>query len=156
MPPFRFASSLLILILLAMSGISCAGLQPQGDDASADASLSADAPPRDEAYEELNYYYDFDDVLVPKDLKMDPNDSFVFETPQFKTGILKFNGRVDSFSLVDFFNTNLTKDGWKKHSSYKAKKSILVYEKQNKSCFISVLDESFSNTRVEILVVEMK
>ncbi len=151
MPSFRLAPAILILGLLALS---CA--RPQA----ADTGAAMPAPPggqsNTEAYEELNYYYDFDDVLVPKELKLDAGDSFVFETPQFKTGILKFNGRVDSFSLVDYFNTNLAKDGWKKHSSYKAKKSILVYEKPNKSCFISVLDESFSNTKVEVLVVEMK
>lgn len=150
MTPIRLAPA----ILLALLAVSCAR-QPAGETGAAMAApASQQSSP--EAYEELNYYYDFEDVLVPKELKLDAGDSFVFETPQFKTGILKFNGRVDSFSLVDYFNTNLAKDGWNKHSSYKAKKSILVYEKPNKSCFISVLDESFSNTKVEILVVEMK
>jgi len=150
MVPARLSFVFMLFIFFTMS---CAGLQSKGNPVTSGPDVDADGARQ---YEELNFYYDFEDVLVPRELKLDPNDSFVFETPQFKTGILKFNGRVDSFSLVDYFNTNLAKDGWKKHSSYKAKKSILVYDKQGKSCFISVLDESFSNTRVEILVVEMK
>jgi hypothetical protein len=131
---------------------SCAGMQ-RNNTSGGEMSTPEQGP---ETYQETHHYYDFDDVLVPKDLKLDIEGSFVFETPQFKTGNLTFNGRVESFSVVDFFNSNLSKDGWRKHSSYKGKKSILVYEKPGKSCYISVLDESFSNTKVEVLVIEMK
>ena len=149
MSHFRFLPCIIGLLLLTAS---CAGMQRNSSSGS-EMSTPDQGP---ETYHETHHYYDFDDVLVPKDLKLDGVNSFVFETPQFKTGNLTFNGRVESFSLVDFFNSNLSKDGWKKHSSYKGKKSILVYEKPGKSCYISVLDESFSNTKVEILVIEMK
>lgn len=149
MSHFRVLPCIIGMLLLITS---CAGMQ-RSNTSGSEMSTPEQVP---DTYHESHHYYDFDDVLVPKDLKLDIDGSFVFETPQFKTGNLTFNGRVESFSLVDFFNSNLTKDGWKKHSSYKGKKSILVYEKPGKSCYISVLDESFSNTKVEVLVIEMK
>ncbi|EMG38489.1 hypothetical protein PCS_00787 [Desulfocurvibacter africanus PCS] len=150
MSHFRLLSCLMGLMLLATS---CAGMRSTGSTGGSEIPPPEQSP---DTYQSTHHYYDFDDVLVPKDLKLDVDGSFVFETPQFKTGNLTFNGRVESFSVVDFFNSNLTKDGWRKHSSYKGKKSILVYEKPGKSCYISVLDESFSNTKVEVLVIEMK
>ena len=110
----------------------------------------------DQQYEQLDVYFEFDDVLVPRELSYDQDESFFFETPRHRVGNLTFDGRVDNFSLVDFFIANMTKDGWNKLASYKAKKSTLTFEKPGKSCQISVLDESFTNTRVEILVVESR
>ena len=107
-------------------------------------------------YEQLDTYFEFDDVLVPRELEYAQDESFFFETPRHRVGNLVFDGRVDNFSLVDFFIANMTKDGWNKLASYKAKKSTLIFEKPGKSCKISVLDESFTNTRVEILVVESR
>jgi len=52
---------------------------------------------------ELICRYYFDDVRVPSELNYKPNDSFVYETPKFKAGIMRFSKwRVDVDSLIDF------------------------------------------------------
>ena len=107
-------------------------------------------------YEQVNYYYDFDDVLVPKELEYDDSKSYVFETMQFRTGKLNFEGNVDALSVVDFFVNNMAKDNWRKNSSMKADTSVIIFEKPNKSCLIKVVDASSRSTEVEILVVELK
>ena len=45
-------------------------------------------------------YYDFDDVLVPSELKIDRKASFVYATPNFASGVLVMDGYVDADSLV--------------------------------------------------------
>jgi hypothetical protein len=134
--------------------VSCESLRMGG---------SSSAPPPgsgteggEQAYEEVNYYYDFDDVLVPKDLKYDDSKSYVFETMQFRTGKLVFDGHVDALSVVDFFVNNMAKDNWRKNSSMKSDTSVIIFEKPNKSCMIKVVDASLSSTEVEIMVVELK
>jgi len=42
--------------------------------------------------------------------------------------------------LINFFLNNMTKDGWKKVSAVRSKKSILIFEKANKACTIEVVD----------------
>jgi hypothetical protein len=42
--------------------------------------------------------------------------------------------------LINFFLNNMVKDGWKKVSAVRSKKSILIFEKANKACTIEVVD----------------
>ena len=51
-------------------------------------------------------YYDFGDVLVPSELKIDKDSSFVFRTPGLSAGVLSLKGRVEINSLINFFNNN--------------------------------------------------
>ncbi len=139
--------------MLAML-VSCESLRM---GSSSSAPPSGAAPENgDQVYEEVNYYYDFDDVLVPKELEYDDAKSYIFETLQFRTGKLMFEGKVDALSVVDFFLNNMAKDNWRKNSSMKAGTSIIIFEKPNKSCLIKVTDVSSRTTEVEILVVELK
>ena len=54
-------------------------------------------------------YHDFDDVLIPGELKRDNKSSFTINTPGFTTGVLALKGRVDTTSLVVFFENNMLK-----------------------------------------------
>jgi hypothetical protein len=141
---------MLTLVAAALlTGCSGAGLGGSSTNATA-------TPTGGDEYQQVHFYYDFEDILIPQELELDRDSSYVLETQQFKTGILVFNGSVDHISLVDFFITNMAKDNWRKYSSLKAEKSILTFEKPNKSCIITVYDESFTNTRVDIHVVESR
>ncbi|EPR44016.1 putative lipoprotein [Desulfovibrio sp. X2] len=106
--------------------------------------------------EDVNYYYDFDDILIYKDLTYDVKDSTVIESPDFKIGFQVFNGRVENLSLVNFFLENMAKDGWKNIYVMKSKSSELIFEKPRERCTIRVIDENFANTRVEIQAVKIK
>ena len=66
-------------------------------------------------------YYDFGDVLVPKELKVDKKSSFIYQTDGFSAGVLVLKGRIESSSLISFFENNMTKDNWIRylhHSSF--------------------------------------
>ncbi|OIO04577.1 MAG: hypothetical protein AUJ49_02645 [Desulfovibrionaceae bacterium CG1_02_65_16] len=122
--------SSLIITLSACSGLS--------------APRAADAPPAQggqaETYENPNYYYLFDDILIPNGMEHATDDDFSFDTQQFKAGIQIFQGRVVFDDLINFFQNNMIKDGWRKVSSVRSKKSILVFEKANKAAIIELED----------------
>lgn len=98
-------------------------------------------------------YHDFKDVLIPKELKIDQKLSFVFQTLGSTAGVLVLKGRVEINSLIAFFDVNMTKDNWKLVSSFKSPRSLMLFQKDNKWCIISVSEKDFSNnTYVEIWV----
>ncbi|HDQ41779.1 MAG TPA: hypothetical protein ENN39_12250 [Desulfonatronum sp.] len=101
--------------------------------------------------ESSSYYYDFDDILVPRDMKLQPKLSFVFEGPHVKAGVLVFKGRVDSVSLSNYFINNMLKDGWQLSSSFKYRRTILVFTKPDRDCIINIIDDRLS-TSLEIWI----
>ncbi|PIE69497.1 MAG: hypothetical protein CSA21_02385 [Deltaproteobacteria bacterium] len=93
--------------------------------------------------DEVDSYYDFDDVLIPRDMEIDNKESLVFESPNLKAGMMSFQGRVDAISLFEFFVNSMPKDGWHTTSSFKYGRYIIGFEKPNKDCIISITDGSF-------------
>ncbi|NJB67976.1 hypothetical protein GGQ74_001649 [Desulfobaculum xiamenense] len=106
---------------------------------------------RTSAAKAMSSYQEFDDVLIPNDLKLDQKNSFVFETPNFKTGIVTYKGSVDAVDLANFFERNLTKDNWRLRSKMKYSRTIMVFEKPDRDCIINILDGTF-DTVVEVMV----
>ena len=97
-------------------------------------------------------YYDFEDVLVPSQLKVDKDRSFVFHhAPDFTAGVLVLTGRVEVDSLVKFFQNNMAKDNWRLASSLKAPYTIMFFNKANRGCIINISERQLK-TEVEIWV----
>ncbi len=96
-------------------------------------------------------YYDFDDVLIPKELKIRNKDSFVYLTSGMTAGLLTLKGRVNPNSLIAFFENNMAKDNWAKVSAFKSDRSILLFRKPSRSCVILITEKNW-NTHVEIWV----
>ncbi len=95
-------------------------------------------------------YYDFGDILLPSELKIDKKETYIIEGPGFLTGILKLKGKVERTSLITFFRNNMAKDNWKAISSFKTpKKAILLFQKQMRWCIINIVEDQF-NTYVEL------
>lgn len=96
-------------------------------------------------------YYDFADVLIPSELKVDNKSTYVVQTPGFLTGVLALKGRVERNSLVAFFETNMAKDNWRQIGSFKSPQTstILLFQKENRWCVINI-NEKELYTYVEI------
>ncbi|BBD09389.1 hypothetical protein [Desulfovibrio ferrophilus] len=137
-----FMITLAMVSLLVLGGCESA-LQSHGENAPAKSTQSMSKP--------VGMYQEFDDVLIPNDMDLDNKASFVFETPQFKTGIVTYKGRVDAVSLANFFEKELPKDNWRLRSKMKYNRTIMVFEKPDRDCIINIIDETF-NTIVEIMV----
>ena len=148
-------STLLVLVaaLVLLMTTSCTSLNwptigSSSQDPEAEAPSGASMP----GSEELDsYYYDFDDVRIYNELKLDAKESFVIETPGANSGVLVFDGRVERLSLTDFFVNQMKRDGWRMRSAFKSPRTILIFEKPGKFGVVSITDERF-NTHVEIWV----
>ncbi len=98
-------------------------------------------------------YYFFDDVLIPNELSFEQDDSFVYETPQFKTGSMIFKKWwLDPGSVVDFFLYYMERDNWKLVNTYRGKESTLNFSKPDKTCTIKVTEKWNGTTVVEVRV----
>ena len=96
-------------------------------------------------------YYDFGDVLVPRELKLNAKSSFVYQTTGFTAGVLVFESKVERVSLIEFFDNNMTKDNWQAVSSFKSPRTLMIFQKENRWCVINITDDSW-DTMVEIWV----
>lgn len=122
-------------------------------------SKSADADPAGgtkATQQEPDFYYDFDDILIPKEISYVDDDSYKLDNAKFRAAIMKFKGRVEVMELVQYFVNNMTKDNWTLLSNNKTGTlSVLSFEKFNKSCVIQV-DDSFGSAKITIFAVELK
>jgi hypothetical protein len=98
---------------------------------------------------------EFPDVPIPKELKLDAKESFVYMTPEFATGMLVYNGNVDYDSLVRFFDESLTKNGWIIQASLKYTRTLFFYQKESRICLLTIQDTPL-NVRVEIWVAPLE
>jgi len=133
---------LLILFVFVLASCSTKFTNGNGDD-TADPAVTSSG--------QANYYHDFDDILVPRDMKLLPSSSFVVETPGVKAGMLVFRGRVDPVSLTTFFTNNMLKDGWRMSSTFRYQRTIMVFTKPDRDCIINIQDGRIF-TRMEIWI----
>ena len=135
----------LMLSVLLLVGAGCAAWEKSRDTSEEigekKSEVEAPAP----------VYYDFVDILIPAELSLVKKSSFVYSTPSFSAGVLVFEGYVQGESLVNFFTTNMPKDGWTLKSSFRYRRVILSFEKEERSCLVSVAEFPLK-TRVEIWV----
>lgn len=95
--------------------------------------------------------YDFDDVRIPSEMKMDKKNSFIYSTSRVKVGLLAFTGRVEPDSLAAFFQNNMPRDGWRPISTLKFRQAMLVFLKEDRACVITIR-ENMINTSLDVWV----
>jgi len=129
---------MITFMILSFSG--CANMQQASGGAAGSNIQKGNTP----------LYYDFGDILLPSELKIDKKETYIIEGPGFLTGILKLKGKVERTSLIIFFRNNMAKDNWKAISSFKSpKKAILLFKKQMRWCIINIVEDQY-NTYVEV------
>lgn len=97
-------------------------------------------------------YYDFGDVLVPKELKVVKKESFLFRATDLSAGVLSLRGRwVDRDSLIAFFENSMPKDNWNLLGAVKTPNTMLLFEKGARWAMIEIWEGTIY-TRVKIWV----
>ena len=96
-------------------------------------------------------YYTFPDIPIPKELELERDKSFVYETSNVKTGLLVLKGNIDINSLEQYFKTNMAKNNWRFLNGFKYATVILNYTKDDKAAHIRISREYWS-TWVEVWV----
>ena len=128
-----------IMTVLMLLCIACSSTPKTTDGSKAREKDEKNAP----------LYYDFDDVLVPRDFKLNTKASFVYHTSDLTAGVLIFKSKVERSSLIQFFENNMAKDNWQTVSSFKSPRTLLLFQKENRWCVINITDNSW-DTLVEI------
>ena len=130
---------LAVAVALILSGVGCSSTPKTTDGSEAREKDQKNAP----------LYYDFDDVLVPRELELNAKSSFVYHTAGMTAGVLVFTSKAERGSLIQFFENNMAKDNWQAVSSFKSTRTLLLFQKENRWCVINVTDNNW-NTLVEI------
>lgn len=95
-------------------------------------------------------YYDFEDVLIPKELQIIEKTTVIVSTPGFTSGIIALKGRIERTSLFNFFSSNMQKDNWSVISQLKSPATIImVFQKSSRTSVITIRDDQFF-TYVEV------
>ena len=98
---------------------------------------------------------EFPDVPIPKELKLDDKESFVYMTPEFATGMLVYNGNVDYDSVTRFFDETLPKNGWELRASLKYTQTLYFYQKESRVCLVTMRTAPL-NVKVSIWVAPLE
>jgi hypothetical protein len=91
-------------------------------------------------------YYDFGDVLIPKELKIDQKQSFIYRTGGYACGLMILTGHVELTSLINFFSNNMVKDNWRLLSTFKSPRTLLLFQKDNRWCIITITEGGFARS----------
>jgi len=141
------APFLVMLFLIAITGCATSTLSEQTTAPEQSQPVQQGAEPA------TALYYDFKDVPVPKEMEINRDKSFIFQTTEFASGLLTFSGRVELDSLISFFRVKLPEDGWRFLSAIKSPKTIMFFQKENRFCVITIISKTFT-TEAEILVAQ--
>jgi len=140
----KLARGMAILgLVLALTAGCSLGKQPYNAPAKEGAGAGAGQP--------LGRYYDFDDIQVPSQLKLDKSRSIVFKVGSFKAGLLVLSDNLEVESLIDYFVESMAKDNWVLKSSFKYPQVALFFAKKGKTCVINIKEHTLS-TEVAIWV----
>jgi hypothetical protein len=88
-------------------------------------------------------YREFGDVLIPSEMDNVSDASFVYSTSGLVVGVVTLKGRVDTDSLISFFQNNMVKDNWKMVSIFKSPKTIILFRKETRWSVIHITEETF-------------
>ncbi len=106
----------------------------------------------DKQKETLAPQYRFEDVPVHPKLRIDLNESFIFETQSLKAGILVYHGSESVAEVVDFFKAEMPKHAWRLINSVEARGTVsLNFDKVGWHVLIRV-NRSTLTTDVEITI----
>ncbi|ADK84586.1 putative lipoprotein [Desulfarculus baarsii DSM 2075] len=119
---------------------------------SACSLTSQNAGANDASGESMSRYYDFDDVQVPSELKLDTGRSNVVRVADFKAGQLVLSGNLERESLTNYFLESMAKDNWSLKGSVKYPLVQLFFAKTGKAAMVRITEKTFS-TEVEIWVL---
>jgi hypothetical protein len=144
----RLSSIGLVLMLTACSWLESSLSSASGTAAAnqATAKKSAADPKK------LPDQKEFGDVIIPREMDIDKDASFIYNRSGVNVGLLRLSGRLESKSLMRYFQNNMANEGWRMVSQFQAPQSLMIFEKENRMCLIAVEDSTFQ-TFVDVWVV---
>ena len=133
----------MLFVLLLMAALALAGC----------AELFSSSSSSQEGTAEV-YYADFPDVPIPSEMELRAGSSQVSKSAGGGVfGYLEFSGSAAWDSLVNACASNLTRDGWSVMGLFRGERSLIVADKMDRVCVISVVD-GFPSTTMHVWVTD--
>lgn len=143
--PLSGITTLTVMIAIALCAAGCSSLKASKTESSSSASTTFATAKR------KTVYYDFGDILLPSELSVNDNESFVFTTKGSPVGVLSLRGRLTAKSLIRFFSNKMPVDGWQMLNKFAGQRNMMLFKKQTRYCTITI-DEGQLSTVVELWV----
>ncbi len=102
--------------------------------------------------------YQFEDIPLPPGMKLNREESFIYETKATKTGLLVYEGKGDMGLLARFFKEQMPNYQWRLVSNFEIHNIMLTFVKEGWTSIISIIPKEDETKRVEIRVgpIDMK
>ncbi len=95
----------------------------------------------------------FEDLPVPSNMNLDRENSFVYETSNYRTGILIYNGSMDAVDVANFYKSEMSKYNWTLVNSIEYKKgSQLIFEKPGWIAVVRIESTWQNSSRLTITI----
>ena len=76
-------------------------------------------------------------------MEPDSDSSFLYVSSGLTVGVMTVKGRVETDSLISFFQNNMTKDNWKLISYFKSPKTLMLFRKETRWSAISITEGTY-------------
>ena len=103
------------------------------------ARQSAAPPPADIA-PMSNSVGNFEDIVLPAEMKWNSKESIAIKTESFRGGILEYKGKVEINSLKDFLVTSMSNNQWKMVGEASSDEVMIAFTKPYKTCMVTLTE----------------
>lgn len=81
----------------------------------------------------------FNDIPVPVGLKLIPQDSYSYESGTVRIALLKYQGKVNTDQVVNFYKEQMPMFKWNLLNSIEYGQRLLNFEREEETCIINLL-----------------
>jgi len=135
-----------------MSGVATVGLALL---LTASCAMFEKGPAKPEtAQKRLPDVREFEDVLIPREMDIDKDSSVIYRREGMSAGLLRLSGRVETNSLMRYFQNNMTNEGWRSISQFRSSQSLMLFQKGNRMAVIA-LEDADLQTFADVWVVPL-
>jgi hypothetical protein len=135
-----------------MSGVATVGLALL---LTASCAMFEKGPAKPEtAQKRLPDVREFEDVLIPREMDIDKDSSVIYRREGMSAGLLRLSGRVETNSLMRYFQNNMTNEGWRSISQFRSSQSLMLFQKGNRMAVIAIEDADLQ-TFADVWVVPL-
>jgi hypothetical protein len=97
---------------------------------------------------------EFEDVLIPREMDIDKEGSAIYRREGMAAGLLRMSGRVETTSLMRYFQNNMANEGWRPISQFRSPHTLMLFQKGNRMAVIAIEDADFQ-TFADVWVVPL-
>lgn len=115
--------------------MGCAGLSQKESSASKSSGLL-----------EPSTTQKFTDIPVPAGFKLLPQDSYAFESSGVRVGVLRYQGRGEADSVINFYREQMPIYNWTLLNIIEYGDRLMNFDRENETCIISLLPKGSSVT----------